>query len=164
MTPTTTFDNATEVTTINSLIELLKDLEAAFRAAADEAVDLTLKSTFLHYAAQRQGFAEELQNYAAREGAHPPTTGTLRQTARVNWMAAWSSVTPRTDLVILEACARSEDDAVAAYKASLEEGKLGGAAGIGKRQNAGILAAQERICALRNHYRASESNSTSKPG
>lgn len=154
----------TEINTVSSLIELLKDLEAGFRASADEAVNPDLKSTFLHYAAQRHKFASELQDHAARHGEEPPSTGTLRQAARVKWMAAWAVVTPRTDLVILETCARCEDDAVAAYKDAIEDGKLGDAAEVGIRQNVEILAAQERLCALRDQYRASVNTSTSKPG
>ncbi len=154
----------TEINTVSSLIEVLKDLEAGFRAAAEEAVNPALKTTLLHYAAQRHKFAGELQVHAAREGEEAPSTGTLRQAARVKWMAAWSVVTPRTDLVILETCARCEDDAVIAYKEALEDGKLGDATEIGIRQNTEILAAQERICALRDQCRASVSTSTSKPG
>ncbi len=153
----------TEINTVSTLIEVLKDLEAGFRAAADEAVNPGLKTTLLHYAAQRHKFASELQVHAAREGEEPPSTGTLRQAARVKWMAAWSVVTPRTDLVILETCARCEDDAVIAYQDALEHGKLGDATEIGIRQNTEILAAQEQICALRDRHRAAEITTTSVP-
>ncbi len=164
MNPTISFRHETETNTISSLIELLKDLEAGFQAFAEEAVNPDLKSAFLHYAVQRHKFAAELQRYAARDGDEPPTTGTLREAARLKWMAAWSVVTPRTDLVILETCARCEDDAVFAYKEALEGDKLGGASDIGMRQNAEILLAQERICGLRDQYRASANTAASKPG
>ena len=163
MNVTTDSTHETETNTLNSLIEVLKDLESSFRASADEAVNPDLKCTFLRYAEQRERFAEELRAHAARVGEDPPSSGTLRQAARVQWMSAWSTVTPRTDLVILETCARCEDDAVVAYKEALEDGKLGDATEIGKRQNTEILAAQEQICALRDRYRAAEITTTSVP-
>ena len=163
MDATTDSTHEAETTTVNNLVEVLKDLESSFRASADEAVNPDLKSTFLHYAAQRQKFAEELRAHAARVGEDPPDSGTLRQAARVQWMSAWSTITPRTDLVILETCARCEDDAIVAYKEALEGGKMGDATEIGIRQNKEILAAQEQICALRDRYRAAEITTTSVP-
>ena len=56
------------ISTINDLIETLKDGQKGFKEAADAVNDPQLKSLFTGYSQQRARFASELQAQARSEG------------------------------------------------------------------------------------------------
>src|SRR5207245_8567145 len=60
------------ISTINSLIETLKDGQEGFRQAAEAVKDSQLKSLFNEYSLQRSRFAGELQNEAIGMGESDP--------------------------------------------------------------------------------------------
>jgi len=60
------------ISTLNSLIETLKDGQEGFRQAAEAVKDSALKSLFNEYSMQRSQFAGELQNEAIRLGEPQP--------------------------------------------------------------------------------------------
>ena len=60
------------ISTVNSLIETLKDGQEGFKQAADAVKDPNLKSLFGGYSQQRFRFANELQNQARSLGESDP--------------------------------------------------------------------------------------------
>ncbi|PYK93842.1 MAG: hypothetical protein DME40_03000 [Verrucomicrobia bacterium] len=60
------------ISTINDLIETLKDGQEGFRQAAEAVADPKLKSLFNEYSLQRARFAGELQSQAVALGESKP--------------------------------------------------------------------------------------------
>ena len=60
------------ISTINGLIETLKDGEKGFKEAAEAVKDPQLKSLFQQYSQQRSRFANELQTQARSLGESDP--------------------------------------------------------------------------------------------
>ncbi len=86
------------ISTVNNLIETLKDGQEGFRQAADAVKDPNLKSLFGGYSQQRSRFANELQNQARSLGESEPeksssAAGALHRT----WINLKSAVTSGDD-------------------------------------------------------------------
>ncbi|MDQ2659992.1 MAG: PA2169 family four-helix-bundle protein [Verrucomicrobiota bacterium] len=109
------------ISTLNSLIETLKDGQEGFRQAAEAVKDSQLKSLFNELSLQRSKFAGELQSQAIQMGESKPedsssTAGALHRA----WINMKSAITSRDDHAILAECERGEDSAVAEYKKAME--------------------------------------------
>ena len=139
------------LSTINRLVETLKDGQEGFREASEAVQDHQLKSLFSEYSLQRSKFAGELQNYAIQLGEPDPentssTAGALHRA----WINIKSAVSSRDDHAILSECERGEDSAVAEYKRAME-GKLPSPlADIISRQYTDIKAAHDHVRSLRD--------------
>ena len=141
------------VSTLNSLIETLKDGQEGFRQAAEAVKDSTLKSLFSEYSLQRAKFAGELQNEVIRSlGDNKPeetssTAGALHRA----WINLKSALTSGDDHSILAECERGEDSAVSEYKKAMEDENLSSPLrDIVSRQYTEVKAAHDRIKALRD--------------
>lgn len=140
------------ISTINGLIETLKDGQQGFREASEAVKDSQLKSLFSEYSLQRAKFAGELQSEAIKLGESKPedsssTAGALHRA----WIDLKSAITSQDDHAILAECERGEDSAVAEYKKAMEEESL--SAPIREtisRQYSGVKQAHDRIKALRD--------------
>jgi uncharacterized protein (TIGR02284 family) len=113
------------ISTINGLIETLKDGQEGFRQAAAAVNDSRLKSLFSDYSLQRSKFAGELQNEAITLGEHNPensssTAGAMHRA----WINLKSAITSGDDHAILAECERGEDSAVNEYKKAMEAEEL----------------------------------------
>lgn len=144
------------VSTINSLIETLKDGQEGFRQAAEAVKDADLKSLFNKYAMQRSRFAGELQSEAHQLGEHDPentssTAGALHRA----WIDLKSAVTSGDDHAILAECERGEDSAVKEYREALEDELSAPIKDIVTRQFSEVQAAHDRIKSLRDAAKAS---------
>jgi len=140
------------ISTLNSLIETLKDGQEGFRQASEAVKDSQLKSLFSEFSLQRSKFAGELQGHAIQMGESKPedsssTAGALHRA----WINLKSAVTSQDDHAILAECERGEDSAVAEYKKAMEETSLPSPArDIISRQYTDVKAAHDRIKALRD--------------
>src|SRR5215212_11598323 len=110
------------ISTINGLIETLKDGQQGFREASEAVKDSRLKSLFSEYSLQRAKFAGELQNEAVSLGEHDPedsssTAGAMHRA----WINLKSAITAQDDKAILDECERGEDVAVGEYKKAMEQ-------------------------------------------
>jgi len=140
------------ISTINGLIETLKDGQKGFKEASEAVKDSQLKSLFSEFSLQRSKFAGELQNEAISLGDHNPedsgsTAGAMHRT----WIDLKAAITSQDDHAILAECERGEDSAVAEYKKAMEEKEL--SAPIREtisRQYADVKSAHDRIKALRD--------------
>ena len=136
---------------LNSLIETLKDGQEGFRQAAEGVKDPQLKSLFNQYSQQRARFAGELQKQALSLGESKPetdssTTGALHRT----WINLKSAVTQGDDHAVLAECERGEDSAVDEYKKALDDSLSAPLRNIVSLQYAEIKKAHDRIKGLRD--------------
>src|SRR3954465_16081492 len=93
------------VSTLNSLIETLKDGQEGFRQAAEAVKDSNLKSLFNEYSMQRSRFAGELQAEARQLGeSDPETTSSTAGAMHRAWINIKSAVTSGDDHTILAEC------------------------------------------------------------
>jgi uncharacterized protein (TIGR02284 family) len=140
------------ISTINDLIETLKDGQKGFREASEAVKDTQLKSLFSEFSLQRSKFAGELQNEAISLGEHNPensssTAGAMHRA----WINLKSAITSQDDHAILAECERGEDSAVGEFKKAMEEEELSAPIReIVSRQYADLTRAHDRIRELRD--------------
>ena len=140
------------ISTLNSLIETLKDGQEGFRQASEAVNDAPMKTLFNELSLQRSKFAGELQSQAIQLGESNPedsssTAGALHRA----WINLKSVLTSQDDHAILAECERGEDSAVAEYKKAMEDDNLSAPAReIVSRQYTEVKAAHDKIKALRD--------------
>ncbi|MBV9007738.1 MAG: PA2169 family four-helix-bundle protein [Verrucomicrobia bacterium] len=140
------------ISTINSLVETLKDGQEGYRQAAEAVADPQLKTLFNEYSLQRSRFAGELQNEAITLGEHKPedsssTAGAMHRA----WINLKSAITSRDDHAILAECERGEDSAVKEYRDAMEKEELSSPVrDLISRQYTAVKSAHDRIKQLRD--------------
>ena len=139
------------ISTINNLIETLKDGEKGFKEASDAVKDPQLKSLFREYSQQRHRFASELQIQAQTLGELKPeksssTAGAMHRA----WINLKSAVTSGDDKAVLSECERGEDSAIHEYEEAMQDGLTGTAREIVARQFTEIKSAHDRVKHLRD--------------
>jgi uncharacterized protein (TIGR02284 family) len=145
------------ISTINSLIETLKDGQEGFRQASEAVKDSQLKMLFNEYSLQRSKFAGELQAEAIQLGEDQPedsssTAGAMHRA----WINLKSAITKDDDHAVLEECERGEDSAVNEYQKAMEDEDLSRPVrDLISRQYVDVKRAHDRIRQLRD---ASKSN------
>ncbi|MFN2542098.1 MAG: PA2169 family four-helix-bundle protein [Chthoniobacterales bacterium] len=139
------------VSTINSLIETLKDGQEGFKQAAEGVKDPSLKSLFSEYSQQRSRFAAELQSQARSLGESDPEKSSSAAGAMHRaWINIKSAVTSGDDGAILSECERGEDSAVNEYKKAMEDELTSPLRDIVSRQYSEVKSAHDRIKTLRD--------------
>jgi uncharacterized protein (TIGR02284 family) len=108
----------TEREVLHHLIEICKDGERGFRAAAEHVNAAALKSLFADLSAQRKQFAEELEPHLYRLGGLPDG-GTNAGALHRGWMVFRGFVPGRHDHAIVVEAERGEHAALNAYKDAL---------------------------------------------
>jgi len=145
------------ISTINGLIETLKDGQEGFRQASQAVKDTSLKTLFNEFSLQRAKFAGELQSEAVRLGESEPeksssTSGALHRA----WINIKSAVTSGDDHAILAECERGEDSAVSEYREAIEEKEISSPIReIIARQYQDVKSAHDRIKSLRDATKTS---------
>ena len=139
------------ISTINSLIETLKDGQEGFRQSAEAVKDAHLKSLFNELSLQRSKFAGELQSEAISLGEPKPedsssTAGALHRT----WINLKSAITTQDDHAVLAECERGEDSAVAEYKKAMEGDLSGPVRDLISRHYTDVKAAHDKVRNLRD--------------
>ncbi len=95
------------ISTINSLIETLKDGEKGFKEASEAVKDPQLKSLFAQYSEQRHRFASELQTEARSLGdSNPEKSSSAAGAMHRAWIDLKSAVTSGDEGTILSECER----------------------------------------------------------
>jgi len=105
--------------TLNGLIETLRDGEQGFRSCAEKLRDATLATEFQTFAAERATFAKELQNQVSRMGGTPETSGTVSGAMHRGWTNLKAALSGNDDHVILEEAERAEETAVKNYREAI---------------------------------------------
>lgn len=130
---------------LHHLIDLCRDGERGFRAAADHVSDPTLKSLFTDLATQRKRFAEELQPHMQRLGGPPDAEGTSAGALHRHWMVLKGLVPGRHDHHIVAEAERGEHAALDAYDDALNGPLPPTATEVVESQREAILKADDRI-------------------
>lgn len=140
------------ISTLNDLIEVLKDGQQGFTEAARDVQTATLKAVLSGFAMQREQFASQLQVLAKNFGEDAPAkTGSVTGAVHRGWIHLKAAVGTRDDHAILEECERGEDAAVAAYRDAVGGGDLPANVGdVLRKQFAEIQAAHDKVKALRD--------------
>jgi uncharacterized protein (TIGR02284 family) len=139
------------ISTINSLIETLKDGQEGFKQAADAVKDPNLKSLFSEYSQQRSRFAAELQSQARSLGeTEPEKSSSAAGAMHRAWINIKSVATSGDDAAILSECERGEDSAVSEYKKAMEDNLASPLRDIVSRQYSEVKSAHDRIKMLRD--------------
>ena len=143
--------NKQSISTLNSLIETLKDGQEGFKQAADGVVDLQLKSLFNEYSRQRARFANALQTQAQSLGESKPERSSSAEGALHRaWINLKSAVTRGNDHAILSECERGEDSAVKEYEKALNDDFSPSLREIVSSQYSEVKNAHDRIRNLRD--------------
>ena len=139
------------ISTVNGLIETLKDGQEGFKQAAEAVKDSELKSLFNEYSLQRSRFAGELQSQAINLGESKPEDSSSAAGAMHRaWINLKSAVTSGDDHAILAECERGEDSAVNEYKKAMEEDLSSPIRETVSRQYSEVKSAHDRIKSLRD--------------
>ena len=138
--------------TLNDLIETLKDGQQGFREAAEDVTSSDLKTLFSEYSLQRSKFAGELQTLARTLGEkEPETTGSVSGALHRGWINLKSALSSKDEHAILAECERGEDSAVAEYKKALDQSALpANVQHILRVQYTAVQAAHDRVRNLRD--------------
>ena len=139
------------ISTLNNLIETLKDGQEGYKQSASGVEDPQLKTMFGTLSLQRSKFAGELQSEVVRLGdAEPEDSSSATGAMHRAWINIKSAVTNRDRRAILAEAERGEDSAVAAYKDALEEDLPAPIRNIVSRQSVEIKTAHDKIRDLRD--------------
>jgi len=144
-------DQKEVISTINSVIETLKDGQEGFKQAAEGVKAPQLKSLFNEYSQQRSQFATELQNQAHSLGkSHPEESGSATGALHRTWINLKSAITSGDDHAILAECERGEASAVEQYEKAMNDNLPATLHEIVSRQYSEIKNAHDRIKNLRD--------------
>jgi uncharacterized protein (TIGR02284 family) len=140
------------ISTVNGLIETLKDGQEGFRQASEGVENSELKSLFSKYSLQRSKFAGELQNEVITLGENnPENTSSAAGAVHRAWINLKSAITSGDDHAVLAECERGEDSAVKEYKKALDEESLSlPVRATISRQYMEVQSAHDRIRELRD--------------
>jgi len=139
------------ISTLNNLIETLKDGQEGFKQSASGVDDPQLKTIFDTLSLQRSKFAGELQSEVVKLGdAEPEDSSSATGAMHRTWINIKSAVTNRDRHAILAEAERGEDSAVDAYKDALEENLPTPIKDIVTRQAAEVKTAHDKIRNLRD--------------
>jgi uncharacterized protein (TIGR02284 family) len=142
--------NADAISTLNGLIETLKDGQEGFRSAAEGVTNPEYKSLFNSYSQQRAQFASELQAEVRRLGGDPEKTGSTLASLHRGWINIKSAVTGADEGSILSECERGEDSAVNNYQDAMKQALPADVQHVIQRQYTQIKEAHDRVRALRD--------------
>src|SRR6266576_4518219 len=138
--------NKENISTLNGLMETLKDGEEGFKQAAESVTGLQLKSVFNEYSRQRARFTKALQTQVQSLGeSRPDMSSSAAGALHRAWINLKSAVTSGDDHAILAECERGEDSAVEEYKKAMNDNLSASLRGIVARQFAQIKEAHDRI-------------------
>jgi uncharacterized protein (TIGR02284 family) len=141
-------DNDKVISTLNGLIETLKDGEQGFRTAAEGLQEPQVKSLFSQYSRQRHDMALELQAEVRRLGGDPEKAGSFAGAAHRGWINIKSVVTGKDDGSIIAEAERGEDSAKRMYEEALRAMLPTPTLALVREQSMKILDAHDRVRSL----------------
>lgn len=117
-------DNDKAISTLNDLIETLRDGQNGFKEAAENAKSPDLKSFFNQVSLERAQMVGELQQEVRALGGDPENSGSTAGALHRTWIDIKGTLTGKDDKAILNEAERGEDSAVKAYQDALKEPNL----------------------------------------
>ena len=141
-------DNDKAVSTLNNLIETLKDGEQGFRTAAEGLTDPQTKAIFQQYARERGQMAQELQAEVRKLGGDPEKAGSMSGSMHRGWINIKSVVTGKSDASIIAEAERGEDVAKKAFEEASKAVLTPAASAVVIRQLGRVREAHDRVRAM----------------
>ena len=141
-------DTEKTISTLNGLIETLKDGEQGFKTAAEAVQDPSLKTLFQQYSRQRSEMTRELQTEVRRLGGDPEKAGSMAGAAHRGWINIKSVVTGKDDSSIIAEAERGEDSAKKMYEEALTQPLSPQTLALVREQSMKIHDAHDRVRAL----------------
>ena len=138
-------DNTKVISTLNSLIETLKDGEEGFRTAAEGLTDPQAKAVFQQYSRERAQMAQELQAEVRMLGGDPEKAGSMSGSVHRGWINIKSVVTGKNDASIIAEAERGEDIAKNAYAEAIKTALPPSVSAIISRQAVKVREAHDRV-------------------
>ena len=135
----------TERDVLHHLLEVCRDGERGFRAAADHVGDAKLKALFIDLAEQRKQFAEDLVPHLLRMGMSPDPGGSNAGSLHRGWMTLKGLVPGRHDHHIVTEAERGEQAARDAYDDALKGMLPPTVTDMIELQREAMVAANDRI-------------------
>jgi uncharacterized protein (TIGR02284 family) len=150
----TTMAERTEREVLHHLIEVCKDGERGYRAAADHVSDPKLKTLFGELAAERKRFADELTPHLHRLGGLPDG-GSSTAALHRSWMALKGLVPGSHNHQLIAEAERGEHFALDVYEEALNGMLPPTVTDIVEAQREAISKANERVRTYDMGYAAS---------
>ena len=138
-------DNTKVISTLNSLIETLKDGEEGFRTAAEGLTDPQAKAVFQQYSRERAQMAQELQAEVRTLGGDPEQAGSMSGSVHRGWINIKSVVTGKNDASIIAEAERGEDIAKNAYAEAIKTALPASVSAVISRQAVKVREAHDRV-------------------
>lgn len=139
------------ISTLNDVIEILKDGQHGFKTAAEDVKVPELARIFNRYSQQRAEFVAELQARVVGLGADVEKTGSVTGAMHRGWINLKAALSSNEPHAVLEEAERGEDAAVAEYKKALDNSDLDlPTRDILSRQYADVRAAHDQVKQLRD--------------
>jgi uncharacterized protein (TIGR02284 family) len=146
--------------TLNDLIETLKDGEEGFRTSAEKLNGASIRSQFLQYASERASFARDLQSQVAGIGGDPAVSGSTSGALHRGWIGLKSALTGDSDHAILAEAERGEDAALKNYRDALSKDLPSNIRQVIERQYRAIQQVHNSVRSLRDSTDTSMSGTT----
>lgn len=140
------------ISTLNNLIETLKDGKNGFESAAADVKDSKVKTVFLECAQERSRLAGELQAEVSKRGGEPEKSGSASAAVHRGWMNLKNAL-GGGEKAILDEAERGEDVAVKSYEKALKENLPADVASVVQRQYAEVKQAHDRVRDLRDSWK-----------
>jgi uncharacterized protein (TIGR02284 family) len=135
---------------VHDVISINRDAEQGYRGAAHAVNDPTTKEMFSQYAAQRAGFAVEVQTAVRDLGFDAIDPQGVGGMLHASWMSLKGILTGHDVHAILVETERGEDSSLKTYRIALSKTLTPEIAAIIERQFAEVQAAHDRIRTLRD--------------
>src|ERR1700685_308412 len=103
-------------TTVNHLIEICRDGQNGFAAAAKAIKDSSLQAELTQYSQQRRNFAAALEAALDALGESHHDGGSASGAMHRGWINLKSAIAGNNRYAVLAECERGEDSAVKAYR------------------------------------------------
>jgi uncharacterized protein (TIGR02284 family) len=139
------------VTTLNNLIETLKDGKNGFETAASDVKDARVISTFQELAQERGRLAGELQAEVRKLGGDPEMSGSAAAAVHRGWINIKSALGGGEKAILAEA-ERGEDVAVKHFEKAMKEKLPADVASVVQRQYASVKKAHDRVRDMRDTW------------
>ena len=140
------------VSTLNNLIETLKDSTEGFRTSAADVKDSSVKSTFEQLAQQRAALASELQVEVSKLGGDAEQSGSVAAAAHRGWINIKSALGGGEKSILNEA-ERGEDVAVKSFEKALNAKLPPDVAGVVRRQYDQVKSGHDQVKRLRDSWK-----------
>jgi uncharacterized protein (TIGR02284 family) len=140
--------------TLNHLIEICRDGQKGFEAAAKAMTDSSLQAELTQYSLQRQRFAADLKLILDSMGESPHEDGSVAGALHRGWINLKAAIAGNNRYAVLAECERGEDSAIKAYREAISSTLSTGLETLVESQYEQVQRVHDRVKELRDAARA----------